>query len=406
MKQGEGNKVRKGTTNEHVIKGKSSRHKRGSARLEKLLALFISIVIGSIIGVWMVSYLAGEYGAMNGRVILIIYSSLGMCLLSLYLNIIFHEGGHLIFGLLTGYSFLSFRIYSLTITREEGKLRCKRYSVPGTSGQCLMVPPAVQSDQLPFLLYNFGGVIMNFLISILAILPMILFPQLSLQGKFLLGGFAAGGILLGLMNGLPTKLYGIANDGYHVKSILRNPIARNSFRLQLELIKRETLGERLRDMPEEWFQLPEGAEPSNVINAYLLYMNFNRNLDRMDFASAKDSLNLLNAVLLKLPSSYRNITELGYLFLSILEGAATEEIEQYLTKQCKRLIKAARNEMNIRRIAYAYYRLYTRSEKEAEDCRRSLLKLAKHYPIRAEAQRNLMLMGYIDELAGIRATIS
>src|SRR5699024_5270507 len=53
-------------------------------------------------------------------------------------HIIIHELGHLIFGLATGYSFVSFRVGSITIIREDGKFKNKKYSIPGTGGQCLM----------------------------------------------------------------------------------------------------------------------------------------------------------------------------------------------------------------------------------------------------------------------------
>ena len=355
---------------------KEKKGNRGVRSRVILMSLLLPVAIGIIIGVWMVSYLVGVYGEMNGKVMVIIYSSLGMSFVSIYLNIIFHEAGHLLFGLLTGYSFLSFRIYSLTFIREQGKLRLKKFSIPGTAGQCLMAPPVGPIDKLPYRLYNYGGVLMNFVISFLAFLPMLLFPQLSIHGKFLLGGFAAGGFMLGLTNGLPLKAFGIANDGYNVKSIQKDPVARNSFRLQLELYRRQSAGDRLKDMPEEWFTLPEEAELSNVMNAYLLYMAYNRDLDRMDFASAKSNLNVLDQVLPKLPISYRNVTNLGFLFLAILNGDSEEETEQYLTKQSKLLMKSARSEINIRRIAYAYYKLYHKDEKAAEVCRRSLLKLA------------------------------
>ena len=61
---------------------------------------------------------------------------------AIVLNTFFHELGHLIFGLLTGYRFLSFRIFGLMLTRESGSLRFKKHSMPGTLGQCLMAPPA------------------------------------------------------------------------------------------------------------------------------------------------------------------------------------------------------------------------------------------------------------------------
>ena len=80
---------------------------------------------------------------------------------AIFLQIILHEGGYLLFGLLTGYSFVSFRIGSLMLIRSDGRLRLKKFSLAGTGGQCLMSPPGVLGEAMPFMLYNFGGVLMN-----------------------------------------------------------------------------------------------------------------------------------------------------------------------------------------------------------------------------------------------------
>ncbi len=375
---------------------------KGGTPKEILRMLFVCIAIGIAAGILLARYLFNVYGDLDGGAMLVLYSGLAMCLVSIFLNVIIHEAGHLIFGLLTGYSFLSFRIFSLTFVKEQGRLRCRKFSAPGTSGQCLMIPPAKTVKPLPYRLYNYGGVIMNFLISLLAILPMVLFPGIPFAVDFLLGGFAAGGIMIGAMNGLPLKAFGIANDGYNVRSMKRDATARSSFRRQLELVAEQSVGIRLKDMPEEWFQLPAEADLTNVMNAYIRYMAFVRELDRLDFTAAQSCLEQLVPALPRLPLSYRNVTNLGFLFLTVLKGASGEEIERYNTKQSKLLIKSAKNEINIRRIAYAYYKLYKTDEKAAELCRRRLEILAEKHPVPAEAKMNLMLADYVDQIVRLR----
>ena len=49
-------------------------------------------------------------------------------------NVIIHEGGHLIFGLMTGYKFNSFRIFSVILIKQNGKLKIKNISLAGTGG--------------------------------------------------------------------------------------------------------------------------------------------------------------------------------------------------------------------------------------------------------------------------------
>lgn len=43
-------------------------------------------------------------------------------LFSIFLQVLLHEGGHLVCGLATGYRFVSFRIFNLTFIRKDGEI--------------------------------------------------------------------------------------------------------------------------------------------------------------------------------------------------------------------------------------------------------------------------------------------
>lgn len=60
--------------------------------------------------------------------------------LGCYLNIIIHELGHIVFGKLSGYEFISYRVGSLMLLKRDGKFVWKRYAIPGTGGQVVMRP--------------------------------------------------------------------------------------------------------------------------------------------------------------------------------------------------------------------------------------------------------------------------
>ena len=47
------------------------------------------------------------------------------------LQIVIHEAGHLLFGLVSGYRFVSFRIGSWMVYKREGKLHFGKYSLAG-----------------------------------------------------------------------------------------------------------------------------------------------------------------------------------------------------------------------------------------------------------------------------------
>ncbi|MDE5736021.1 MAG: hypothetical protein K2H65_02955, partial [Bacteroidales bacterium] len=81
----------------------------------------------------------GNLELSEGLTVLLV--SIAVFLLSLLLLVTLHEAGHLAFGLMSGYRFVSFRIFNLTFIKLDGRLRVKRFSVAGTGGQCLLPPP-------------------------------------------------------------------------------------------------------------------------------------------------------------------------------------------------------------------------------------------------------------------------
>lgn len=127
-------------------------------------------------------------------------------LFSIFLQVLLHEGGHLVCGLATGYRFVSFRIFNLTFIRKDGKLCIKRFSLAGTGGQCLLTPPERPLEDIPTTLYNLGGVLANLLTAILAFLPLLTVDGLPYLLKFFLLMLSLIGILLAGMNGIPMKM--------------------------------------------------------------------------------------------------------------------------------------------------------------------------------------------------------
>ena len=79
-------------------------------------------------------------------------------ILAMVVQIAVHEAGHGVFGALTGYRLVSYRIFSLMWLRDGDRLRFCRFSLAGTGGQCLMEPPGDDpNSDFPVTLYNLGG---------------------------------------------------------------------------------------------------------------------------------------------------------------------------------------------------------------------------------------------------------
>ena len=103
-----------------------------------------------------------------------------------FFHIIIHEAGHLVFGLLTGYKFSSFRVASFMWLKEDGKLKLKRLSIAGTGGQCLMTPPDMKDGKMPLVLYNLGGSFLNITLGALFLIGYLLCSDIPFFSSLLL----------------------------------------------------------------------------------------------------------------------------------------------------------------------------------------------------------------------------
>ncbi|MDR0838609.1 MAG: M50 family metallopeptidase, partial [Oscillospiraceae bacterium] len=244
-----------------------------------IISALVMLVLGGVVGAYI-----GTLGELNIAVIVLFVVFL---YLSMVLHIIIHEFGHMVFGLLTGYRFLSFRVFNLTLIREDGKLRFKKYTLAGTSGQCLMSPPDFADGKIPVMLYNFGGAFMNLIVSALCFPLFWTFQSSTAPGMFFLVVCLLG-VAYAILNGLPMRMGAVNNDGKNAVSLGGNAGALRAWWIQLKLVELTVGGARLRDMPEEWFALPPEEEMGNPLIAYLAVCACSRLMDRHDFAQARE----------------------------------------------------------------------------------------------------------------------
>ena len=200
-------------------------------------------------------------------------------LFSIFLQVLLHEGGHLVCGLATGYRFVSLRIFNLTFIRKDGKLCIKRFSLTGTGGQCLLTPPERTLEDIPTTLYNLGGVLTNLLTAILAFLPLLTVDGLPYLLKFFLLMLSLIGILLAGMNGIPMKMGGIGNDADNMRLLLKDSKSKQALVTQLRINALAQEGMRPKDMPAEWFSQTEDINYKDALQVTIALMSASRLLD-------------------------------------------------------------------------------------------------------------------------------
>ncbi len=349
----------------------------------------IGFGIGGTLGLWIVRFteLRGGvgFGAFMG-IMLILLLWMYFCM---FLHIIIHEAGHLLAGLLSGYHFSSFRIGSFAWVKRDGKVHFCRYSLAGTGGQCLMVPPEMKDGKMPAVLYNLGGILINIATALLCMIPAIRLPQDTIgHGLWFVASFT--GFASALMNGLPVRIGMVDNDGRNTIAIRRNPAALRAFWVQMMVAYRIAQGDRMKELPEQWFDCPVRDLNNSLIAAVWVYRT-NQLMDRQAFAQAEEAIDdLLQEE--SLMGLFRASLMADKLFCMMLRGADRCEIDALYTKEQKQMMAAMRTNPSVIRTQYAYAVLVSRDAKEAEKQRTLFEKVAEKYPYpqEIESERELL----------------
>ena len=253
---------------------------------QQYIGIVFMMLMGAICGVVMVSYIdkSSTDAPLYQEFLSLVGLFLGMYV-ALFFHMLIHEAGHLVFGLLTGYKFSSFRIFSFMWMKEDGKMKLKRLSLAGTGGQCLMSPPDRKDGKIPLVLYNLGGSFINIIIGALFLVVYLLCSDSPFLSPLLLI-FAVVGFITAMMNGIPMRMGTVDNDGYNAFALSKNKEAVEAFWVQLKVAEQSAKGVRIKDMPSAWFTVPTDEAMKNSMVAVRGVFACNRLMDEEKFEEA------------------------------------------------------------------------------------------------------------------------
>lgn len=361
---------------------------------KKLFGILPGILLGIILGLF-VSFLLEKTDSDPVMVFL-----LGMVALifSLILQTMIHEGGHLLFGLLSGYEFTSYRIFGWMLMKDaEGRLHLRRFTVAGTDGQCLLSPPDLKDGKIPVLLYNLGGSLMNLMTALAALLGCAFLPEGSFWWGCLLL-FALTGFGLALLNGIPMRIGPIDNDGRNALSLRRDPAAMYAFWLQMKGNARLAAGERLRDMPEEWFYMPEDEKMTCGLVAAQGVLVCNRLMDQHRFREAEELMEHMQQQP-GLIDLHRRMLTCDQMYVEMISQNRRELVDGMRTKQQLALMKKMKNNPSVMRTEYAYALLCKGDKAQGDKIRKQFEQISKTYPYPADIRSEQELMDIAREAA-------
>lgn len=315
-----------------------------------------------------------------------------MCLIlvtpALWIQTILHELGHFLFGCLYGLDFMALSIYSRIIIKKNGKILVKRWPTKIGTGYCSMSPGEKEGKKISLIMYIMGGMIANLVVSV------VLFILSYWINNDLLCGFirtiSIVGIYLVILNAFPLDVLG--NDGSKILNLAKNSNLYKYIFVNGLITQKLADSVRLKDMPQEWFNVPDGDVLQCSQGASFAYQCIMRKLDELDISGTQD---LLQEVLRHDISSYMfGNLRLEQLYCELVDKNRSVVIDHIISPaQAEGLIKHHRN-LKTMRVLYTYILMYRKDVTWATGLRLQFESLAKRWPYEGEALTELSLVEY------------
>lgn len=319
-----------------------------------------------------------------------ILAGIAFFVISLMLLVVVHEAGHLIGGLLSGYNFVSFRIFNFTVIKVDGHYRVKRFAVSGTGGQCLLVPPVRPLKQIPVELYNCGGVIANLFI-LLVFMPLLWGGGGAFMHEFVVI-FLLTDLIIILMNGVPMNIGGVGNDGYNALLLRRSEASKLGLVTQLKANAMIQSGVRPKDMPAEWFIMPDKFDYGNSLELSMPLLALSRMVDEMKYDDALQGFETLYEHRSEMMRLYADEIACELVFLRLVTGDV-DGAKRLYDKNLEKYIEEYRKVMSSKeRILCAMALIGEHDKAKAIGIYEDLYARCDGYLLQGEVKSDLALM--------------
>ncbi len=365
--------------------------------LPTIAVTVLCVAVGAVCGLLMnrVTDRAAADGISKGVCIFMSYMILVMMFVLAFLQVLIHEAGHLIFGLIFKFKFVSFRILNLMILKQNGKTVLKKVHIAGTGGQCLLAPPALEGVNT--LWFNLGGVILNAVTALISAILFVVFSDVVFLSEcFLI--FALFGFTFALINGVPMKNTPIGNDGTNALETERSSEAKRAMLVQLKINELVQNGMRMKDMPAELFEYTTGAESRSGMEAALPVFMCNRLLDQHRFDEAKILAKNLISSRSKAVGIHKNLLTCDAIYIELISKNDADTVRKLYTKEIKAFMRSMKNFPSVIRTEYALQLLHFQCKEKADDEKKRFEKTAKTYPSASDIASERELISIASEM--------
>ncbi len=357
------------------------------AKIEQFIFGFVTLIgfccIGGSVGYFIGTLQKNAQEKMSIPMLTIMAAlAIVVIFLAYSINIYIHEIGHMFFGLMTGYKFSSLRLGRLMLTKENGKLHFSRFYMPGTGGQCVMAPPEEDAENMPVVLYNLGGLIMNLLVFLICACLFLKMKAAHPIAGIICLMFALTSLVILLTNGIPLSETG--TDGANAIILYKDKNARAAFRNQMLIIKYIADNYSIQDIPKELFLYDKSVAMTNPLITAQAINCFNYLYTSRQYEQAKGMALYILENAKSINQFQEKILYGELLFMTMVVDKDTEAAKKQFEAHKKELTAAA-GFISMQRILYAYYCLIEIDEKKAKKYEKLFEKSVKNYPYPKDA---------------------
>ncbi len=319
--------------------------------------------------------------------------------LSLACALIVHEFGHLIFGLLTGYTFAAIGFGHHLFLRRDGRVRRFVYKLPGALGFCAMEVPDMKDGSFPFALYLSGGTFGNAFFALVCIFAfafgigngVLFFPH-----AFLL--FAFVNAYIAIVSILPIKTKLLNTDGKQLFDLLKHKNMRKSFWACEKISAAQYRGVKFEDIPSEWFN-----ETDDTQSVYAASIRTVRLLARAETESEpKEVCALIEKEISEnhaLSGIAKGLLTCMRIYYESIGERDDGTLKKLITQTQIDFMKRMKNMPSAIQTEYAYTLLVEKDVREASRIKARLEKISKKYPFPAEIDTAKKLIARADEIS-------